>query len=421
METYKITGIDVHKKMLAVVITDAAVEGAFRFERRKFATGDSDLGALVEWLRQQEVREVVMESTAQYWKPVWRQLEPLFKLYLAQAQSNRAPRGRKRDFADAERLVRRHIAGELILSFVPDPEQRLWRTLTRTKNQLTGDRVRLQNQLESLLEDARIKLDSYVSDLLGVSSRRMLKGLAQGETDPAKLAAMADKALRATAEQLQDGLAAAATLSSLHRRILQLFLDRLELIEQQIETLDRSIADALKNYHAAVLRLAEVPGYGADSAQQVIAEVGPEAATFPSGAHLASWVGACPGREESAEVSKTDRSPKGNRQMRRILTQVAHAAVNTKGSAFQVVFHRLLPRLGFKRAIWAIVHRLCRLTWKILHQGVRYQERGSRPDPKLIKDRSRKLIRQLRALGYNVQLSPIAAPPTTPFTAPATS
>jgi Transposase and inactivated derivatives len=421
METYKIAGIDVHKKMLAVVVTDAAAEGAFRFERRKFATGDSDLGALVEWLRQQEVREVVMESTAQYWKPVWRQLEPLFKLYLAQAQSNRAPRGRKRDFADAERLVRRHIAGELILSFVPDPEQRLWRTLTRTKNQLTGDRVRLQNQLESLLEDARIKLDSYVSDLLGVSSRRMLKGLAQGETDPAKLAAMADKALRATAEQLQDGLAAAATLSSLHRRILQLFLDRLELIEQQIETLDRSIADALKNYHAAVLRLAEVPGYGADSAQQVIAEVGPEAATFPSGAHLASWVGACPGREESAEVSKTDRSPKGNRQMRRILTQVAHAAVNTKGSAFQVVFHRLLPRLGFKRAIWAIVHRLCRLTWKILHQGVRYEERGSRPDPKLIKDRSRKLIRQLRALGYNVQLTPIAAPPTTPFTAPATS
>jgi transposase len=421
METYKIAGIDVHKKMLAVVITDAAAEGAFRFERRKFATVDSDLRALAEWLRQQEVREVVMESTAQYWKPVWRQLEPLFKLYLAQAQSNRAPRGRKRDFADAERLVRRHIAGELILSFVPDPEQRLWRTLTRTKNQLTGDRVRLQNQLESLLEDARIKLGSYVSDLLGVSSRRMLKGLAQGETDPAKLAAMADKALRATAEQLQDGLTAAATLNSLHRQILQLFLDRLELIEQQIETLDQSIADALKNYHAAVLRLAEVPGYGADSAQQVIAEVGPEAATFPSGAQLASWVGACPGREESAEVSKTDRSPKGNRQMRRILTQVAHGAVNTKGSVFHVVFHRLLPRLGFKRAIWAIVHRLCRLTWKILHQGVRYEERGSRPDPKLIKDRRRKLIRQLRGLGYDVQLTPIATPPTTPFTVPATS
>ena len=419
MERYKIAGIDVHKKMLAVVVTDAAAEGALRYERRKFATGDSELRALAEWLQQQEVREVVMESTAQYWKPVWRQREPVFKLYLAQAQSNRAPRGRKRDFADAERLVRRQIAGELILSFVPGPEQRMWRTLTRTKHQLTGDRVRLQNQLESLLEDARIKLDSCVSDLLGLSSRRMRKGMAHGETDPAKLAVMADKALRATAEQLQDS-SAAATMSPLHPQILQLFLERLELIEQQIEKLDQSIADALKDYHAAVLRLAEVPGYGADSAQQVIAEVGPEAATFPSGAQLASWVGACPGREESAEVSKTDRSPKGNRQMRRILTQVAHAAVNTKGSVFQVAFHRLLPRLGFKRAIWAIVHRLCRLSWKILHQGVRYEERGSRLDPKLVMERERKLIRQLRGLGYHVQLTPLTASAPTPMSAPAT-
>jgi len=118
-------------------------------------TLDSDLRELSEYLTAQRVQEAVMESTAQYWKPVWRRLEPHCQLYLAQAQSNRAPRGRKRDFADAERLVRRHIAGELILSFVPDPEQRMWRTIPRTKYQLTGDRVRLHNQLESLLEVER--------------------------------------------------------------------------------------------------------------------------------------------------------------------------------------------------------------------------------------------------------------------------
>src|SRR6266487_19413 len=139
--TYKTAGIDVHKSMLAVVVADAAREGEFQFERRKFGATESELRYLAIWLAEQGVREAVMESTAQYWKPVWQQLEGQCELYLAQAQSNRAPRGRKRDFADAERLLRRHVAEELILSFVPNPEQRLWRTMTRTKHQLTRDRV----------------------------------------------------------------------------------------------------------------------------------------------------------------------------------------------------------------------------------------------------------------------------------------
>jgi transposase len=150
---------------------------------------------------------------------------------------------------------------------------------------------------------------------------------------------------------------------------------------EPMETLDQTIATALQKYKEAVVRLAEVPGYGPDSAQQVIAEVGPAAATFPSAAELASWVGCCPGREESAEVSKSNRSPKGNRQMRRVLTKVAHAAVKTKGSVFQALFRRWMPRLGYNKAMWAVAHRLCRLTWKILHQGVRYKSGDSFPIP----------------------------------------
>lgn len=405
-QSYKVAGIDVHKKMLAVVITDVAAPGEFRFERRKFGTSGSDLKALSEWLAGQEVREAVMESTAQYWKPVWRQLEPQCQLYLAQAQSNRAPRGRKRDFADGERLVRRHVAGELILSFVPGPEQRLWRTITRTKYQLTSERVRLHSQLESLLEDGRIKLATCVSDLLGVSSRRILKALAGGATDPAALAALAEPELRAGPEQLADALSAAPTLSGMHRQILQLFLDRLQLLEQQIQTLERSIASALQKHSEAVARLAEVPGFGVDSAQQVIAEVGPEAATFSTPGELASWVGVCPGREESAEQSKNNRSPKGNRMMRRILNQVANAAVKTKGSVFQTIYRRLLPRLGHNKAIWAVAHRLCRLTWKILRQSVKYVEYGQVPNPKARQKRTTRLLRELRSLGYQVQIVP---------------
>lgn len=193
---YRVAGIDVHKSMLAVLVTELEEQAELRFQRRKFGTVDSQLKMLSEWLREAGVQEVVMESTAQYWKPVWRRWEGQCQLYLAQAQSNRAPRGRKRDCEDAERLVRRHVAGELILSFVPHAEQRLWRTITRTKHQLTRDRVRLQNQLESFLQDARVKLGTCVSDLVGVSSQRMLRAMAAGQADPRQLATLADAHLR---------------------------------------------------------------------------------------------------------------------------------------------------------------------------------------------------------------------------------
>jgi transposase len=388
---YNVAGIDVHKKMLAVVICNAAAEGDFHFQRRKFGTMGSDLEALRQWLAERQVQEAVMESTAQYWKPVWRALEGYTQLHLAQAHSNRAPRGRKTDFQDAERLVRRHIAGELILSFVPDLEQRLWRTLTRTKHQLRRDRVRLHNQLESFLEDAHLKLASWVSDLLGVSSRRILEALAKGEVAAAALAALAEPELKATPAQLTDALQGAAALRPLQRQILRLFLDRADLIEHQIATLDQTTAAALRAHQQAVLRLAAVPGFGVDSAQQVIAEVGPAAATFASPAELASWVGVCPGREESAEQSKSNRSPKGNRPMRRLLNQVAHAACRSKGSVFQSLYRRWLPRLGHKKAIWAVAHRLCRMVWIILHRGADYIEYGQQRNQKAIANRTAKI------------------------------
>src|SRR5216110_4142482 len=207
MMAYRIAGIDVHKKILAVVVCDIEVEGEYTFEPRKFSSSPEQLRSLATWLLEQEAEEVVMESTAQYWKPVWEVLERYWKpirekregagrrsgmLHLALAQSNRGRRGRKRDFPDAERLVKRLVARELTLSFVPDAEQRLWRTVMRGKYQLTRNRARLQNQLESLLEEAHIKLSSFVSDLLGASARRMLKALADGETNPTALATLAD-------------------------------------------------------------------------------------------------------------------------------------------------------------------------------------------------------------------------------------
>lgn len=400
----KIAGIDVHKKVLMVVVIDANTPEE-KPERRRFATMPSELRRLSIWLREQGVEEAVMESTAQYWRSVWLELEPHMRLHLAQAFSNRAPRGRKHDFKDAERLVRRLIADELILSFVPDGEQRIWRSMTRMKLQLTRDRVRLQNQMECLLEEMRIKLSIVVSNLLGASGLRILQALARGETDPKRLAQLGDERLQCSEEQLVDALT--GRVQPMHREMLALQLERLQLIDTQIAKLNGMIAQAMKPHQEAVMRLAEVPGLGVDSAQQIIAEVGVQASTFPSAAELTSWVGTCPGKDESAEQNHSSRSAKGNKYLRRVLNQAAHAAVKSKGSYFQAVFRRLLPRLGYQSAIWAIAHRLCRVVWKILHEGVRFIEQGCEPDPRTKKKRAQMLARALRKLGYEVAITPI--------------
>ena len=418
---YKVAGIDVHKRMLHVVVSDVQVDGEYDFTRRVFGSLPEALRSLAAWLIEQQVEEVVMESTAQYWKPVWGTLERYWKpicqtregalatsgtLHLALALSNRGRRGRKKDFRDAERLVKRLVAHELTLSFVPDVEQRLWRTIVRTKYQLTRNRVQLQNRLEALLEEAHIKLSSLVSDLLGASARRMLEAIAGGEINRETLAALADRGLRATEEQLQDALGVCQELNPVYRRLIKMVLDEVASIDKRIDQLNQEMASLLRPHEDQVKRLAEVPGLGVDSAQQIIAEVGATAATFPSERHLSSWVGACPGNEESAEVNHSRRSPQGNRHMRRILNQAANAAAKHKGSIFQILYGRYVPRLGHNQTIGIIAHKLCCLVWKILHRGIRYEERGPEVSKASKQKRTRKMIRQLRRLGYRIEPSP---------------
>src|ERR1700758_4735974 len=252
----------------------------------------------------------------------------------------------------------------------------------------------------------RIKLSIGVSNLLGASGLRILHALANGETDPKKLAQLGGERLQCTEEQLVD--AGTGKAQPVHGAMLALQLQRLQLIDQQMERLNSMIAAAMKPHQDAVIRLAEVPGLGVDSAQQIIAEVGVQASTFASAAELTSWVGTCPGKDESAEENHSSRSAKGNKYLRRVLNQAAHAAVKKNGSHFQAVFRRLPPRLGYQSAIWAIAHRLCRVIWKILHEGVRFIEQGSQADPKVRKHRARILARALRKLGYDVAITPIS-------------
>src|SRR2546423_1240578 len=201
----RLAGMDVHKKVLMVVAADSSAPDVI-LQRCKFGTGHSELQRLLAWVREQGVAELVMESTAQYWRPVWAVLESHVVLQLAHAQSNRAPKGRKSDWADAKRLVRRLAAGELFLSYVPEPEQRDWRMITRARQALIRDQVHLHNQIEALLEQASLKLSSVMSDLMSVSGQRILNALAEGQTDPQALAALADPRLRCGSEVLMDAL-----------------------------------------------------------------------------------------------------------------------------------------------------------------------------------------------------------------------
>ena len=299
---------------------------------------------------------MAMESTAQYWRPIWMALEGRFELTLAQARSTHAPRGRKRDLSDARRIGRRLLSGDLTLSYVPGPEQREWRLLSRTRIAMLESVVRVRNQIEVLLEQAQIKLSSVISDLLGVSGRRILHALAEGVSEVSELA---------------DALS--GRLTEAQRLVLKLYLEEIEQTEGHMAEVEKALATAERAHQDAITRLCQIPGISVRSAQQIIAEVGPSAAAFASAGKLASWVGVCPGRQESAGVSTSNRSPKGNRTLRRVLSQIAWAAIASKGSEAQRRFRRWKELIGPQKAAWAVAHYLLRVIWTILHNGKPYQ------------------------------------------------
>jgi len=398
--------MDVHKKVLMVVAADSSAPDVI-LQRCKFGTGHSELQRLLAWVQEHGVAELVMESTAQYWRPVWAVLESHVVLQLAHAQSNRAPKGRKSDWADAKRLVRRLAAGELFLSYVPEPEQRDWRMITRARQALIRDQVHLHNQIEALLEQASLKLSSVMSDLMSVSGQRILNALAEGQTDPQALAALADPRLRCGSEVLMDALRGRFT--AVHQLLLRQLLLRWSTIRQHIGDLNREAAQRMQSYTGVIERLIEVPGIGPEAAQEILAELGPLAAAFASSAHLASWIGVCPGMQESAGQNQSGRCAKGNRYIRRVLSQMAEAAVRTKGCHLQVVFRKLVVRLGYNKAVWAMAHKITVILWNILHRGARYIEHGEAINPKAVQLAIQRHLKALRRLGYDLTPQPATA------------
>jgi transposase len=396
-----VAGIDVHKKMLAVVVRGER-DGQTEYRKRKFGTTHQEISHLAAWLQHEQVSEVVMESTAQYWRPVWYGLEAHFQLHLCHPLQTRAPRGRKRDYRDAQRLADRWWSGDLEDSFIPGAEQRSWRWLTRTRVQLKCKLNVIYNQVEGLLEQGGIKLSAVVSDLFGVSGWAMLEGIVEGVTDVETLSAKARGTLRRKQAQLQEALA--GRLEPVYRLLLRQHMDQVRLLRLQIEEIHQTLAVAMQDHIAVLHRLCRIPGIDLYAAQELLAEIGPRAAAFPTAENFASWAGICPGNQESAGVNYSRRSPKGNRHLRRLLSQIAWAAIHTKNTFFAALFHRLKPGIEAKGAAWAVAHRVAKVVWLVLHQEVEYIEKGAAPpNERTLLRKFKRILKDFGSLGLDVR------------------
>jgi len=396
-----IAGIDVHKKMLAVVVRRESGEPV-QYHQRKFGTNGADIQHLGAWLQAHGVSEVVMESTAQYWRPVWNGLERHFRLHLTHPLKTRAPRGRKFDFRDARRLSDRWDAGDLEESFIPGSEQRAWRQLTRARVQLKKQLSAVRSHVEGLLEHGGIKLSAVVSDLFGVSGWAMLEHIAQGVTDVEVLAGEARAGLRKKTAELKQALA--GQLEPVYRLLLRQYLEQVRLLRKQVEEINHALAEAMQEHLTALHRLTKIPGVDLYAAQELLSEIGPKAAAFASAGQFASWVGVCPGSQQSAGVNYSHRSAKGNRYLRRLLCQIAWAAIHTKDTFFASLFARLKPKVEGKGAAWAVAHRIARIVWIVLHREVDYQEKGSAPpNERTLVRKFKRMLKEFAIVGLDAR------------------
>ena len=397
-------GLDVHSKTVAACVRRVDDQGKIHAEVRTFGTMTRDLLALLDWLTAEGVSHVAMESTGVFWKPVYNIIEDHFQILLVNARHIKNVPGRKTDVIDCEWIAQLLQCGLLRGSFIPPRPQRELRDLTRMRTQLTREMSTVANRIHKVLEDTNIKLGVVATDALGVSGRKMIQALIDGETDAVKMANMARARLRDKIPLLEQALVGKVTEH--HQFMLKALMDQLIYLESQIERFNQRIEEAARPFEKAIAALIPMPGFERLSAQSVIAEIGPDMNPFPTDAHLCSWAKMCPGNNESAGKRKSGSTGHGNRWLRAILVQVAWAASHKKNSYFQAQYRRLAGRRGKKKAIVAVAHSILTVTYYILKFERSYKDLGGDYFDHLSRDRIRRYhIKRLESLGYKVELT----------------
>ena len=366
-------GLDVHKDTVVACIRRIGPAGQAEDQVRTFGTMTADLLGLADWLAAHGVARVAMESTGVFWKPVFHLLEDRFQLLLVNAQHIKQVPGRKADVKDCQWIAQLLQHGLLRASFVPPQPVRELRDLTRQRTQMVAERAAVSNRVQKVLEDANIKLASVASDVLGVSGRAMIAALIGGETEPGRLADLAKRRMRARIPELRR--ASDGRVTEHHRFMLRALMDHVRHLDGMIEQFDRRIEEVLGPLLQAVERLVTIPGVSRQAAAVIVAEVGADMTKFPTAGHLSSWAGVCPGNHQSAGRRQSGRTTKGSRWLRQALVQVAWAASHTKKTFLAETYHRWVKRMGKKRALVALGHKILVLVHEMLKAGTTYRDR----------------------------------------------
>jgi transposase len=379
-------GLDIHKRTVVACVIGPGSGKQPSKQLRTFGTMSDDLLALGEWLSQQGVSHVAMEATGPFWQPIYNLLEDRFELLLANARHIKAVPGRK-------------------ASFVPPRPQRELRELTRYRTSVVRERTREVQRLQKTLEGANVKLASVATDILGKSGRDILQALVGGSADPQALAELAQGKLRAKLPQLERALA--GRFGSHQPFLVAQQLAHIDFLDETLAQLSAEIAERLRPFDEQLERLDGIPGVGRRTAEVLLAEIGPDPRRFSSAAHLASWAGVCPGNQESAGKRQSGATRKGNRVLRVVLVEAAHAVARTKDTYLSAQNHRLAARRGKKKAAVAVGHSILVIAYYLLTRSALYEDLGSTYFDQRDQARvERRLVHRLQALGYTVQLTP---------------
>ena len=411
-------GLDIHKDTVVACMRVMSAGKATR-ECRTFATTTDGLLALLEWLICCRCSLVAMEATGVYWMPVWKILsDGAFTLIVANAAHIKAVPGRKTDMNDAMWIADLAAFGLIKASFVADEELHELRTLMRTRKQLVREQTKHVQRIQKTLTEANVRLDSVISDIMGLNGRRMIEAMIAGVRDPRKLAALADKRLKATPKELYDALH--GRLTDHHRFLLKLHLGQWDILDTAIRGVDLEVdarvsrmdAEARPNaarFSSLIDLLSSIPGVSKLSALTILSEIGRDMSRFATAGHLVAWAGLCPGQSESAGKRKRTRLRKGAPWLKTMLVQCAWAAKNRKDSYYKAQFFRLQSKRGPQKAICAVAASILTAIYHMLNDGVPHKDLGAGYfDKRAPETKLKRLVNQITKLGFEVTLQPLA-------------
>lgn len=398
----KACGLDVHQKLIVACIMRQGIKKQIK----KFGTTTKELLRLKKWLEENKITHVAMESTGVYWKPVFNVFGDSFDLLLVNARHIKNVPGRKTDVQDCEWICKLLRAGLLNKSFIPKEDIRKLRDLTRYQKKLQHQVQNEKNRVHKLLQDANIKLTSVLSDIFGVTGRKILDMLSKGVTRPEELVEAFNKYV---SDKKEDGLEALeGKFTSHHRLLLKSMLSHIDFINKQITELEKQVKKLIKPYKQEHELLQTIPGVKEKAADTIIAEIGTDMENFTDEKHLVSWAGLCPGHNESAGKKKRSKLTHGNNYLKAMLIECAWCAIKQKDTYLRAKYYSLIPRMGKKKALAAIAHKMLKACYFILRYKVEYKDLGA---DYLGKNKKEELLKyymkRLGKLGYTAELQEI--------------